>query len=493
MSVKLSQLLKLIPEAETALDLSLVVEGVTDDSRLVKPGFVFIALQGCVLDGAQFIEQAQEKGAIAIVSENNLNASELVKVSNTQRARELIVQAFYGTPAKKLSFVGITGTNGKTTISFLINQFLKRHGLRTALSGTIATEIAGQKNVSELTTPGFIKMQELCALAVQKKCRAMVMEVSSHALDQNRVLGIEYDVAVFTNLSQDHLDYHTDMEEYYGAKKKLFTQYMKNGGVGVINMDDEYGARLIKELPIPMIKYSRKNDLADLYFVRSMDQQGIKECTLSYRGREFAVCTSLFGQFNEENILAAVGAALAFGVPEGIMSNAIEQTVVPGRMELIPYKDKKRIFIDYAHTPDALERVLHDVRSLCKNQLRTVFGCGGDRDAGKRSLMGSAAEKEADVLYVTSDNPRTEEPLGIIADILTGIKSKNRVETISDRKEAIEKAIEDMDRGDCLVIAGKGHEDYQIIGTEKFPFDDKNVVRNVINNEAIRAENIRVS
>ncbi|MGL1901737.1 MAG: UDP-N-acetylmuramoyl-L-alanyl-D-glutamate--2,6-diaminopimelate ligase [Fibrobacterales bacterium] len=483
----LAEILRKVKGVETTIELSTSISGITDDSRLVTPGMVFIVMQGSMKDGARFIQSALENGAIAIVSESAFESSVHIRVSSVIQAREKMVVAYYGYPAKKLSFVGITGTNGKTTISYLVNSFLKYNGTRTALSGTIASEIAGEKTVSNLTTPGFIKMQELCAASIAKKCEAMVMEVSSHALHQNRVLGIEYDVGVFTNLSQDHLDYHNDMEEYYQAKKKLFSSYLKNGGIAVINMDDTSGARLIRELTIPVIRYSRSNEDADLYFVGSFVQSGVKECTLRYRGREFSVCTALFGAFNEENILAAAGAALAYGLSEAQLADAIATTTVPGRMELISFGKHKRVFVDYAHTSDALQRVLENVRPICKGSLRVLFGCGGDRDKGKRILMARAAESVADVVYVSSDNPRTEEPNAIISDILKGFAYEEKVIVEEDRKSAIEKALSDMEEYDCLVVAGKGHEDYQIIGTVKHPFDDRTIVRESIQNDAVRA------
>ncbi|MGL1934752.1 MAG: UDP-N-acetylmuramoyl-L-alanyl-D-glutamate--2,6-diaminopimelate ligase [Fibrobacterales bacterium] len=483
----LAEILKQVNGVETTMELSTSISGITDDSRLVTPGMVFIVMQGSMNDGAQFIQSALENGAIAIVSESSLESSVHIRVNNVVQAREQMVVAYYGSPAKKLSFVGITGTNGKTTISYLVNSFLKVNGMRTALSGTIASEIAGERTISDLTTPGFIKMQELCAASIAKKCEVMVMEVSSHALHQNRVLGISYDVGVFTNLSQDHLDYHNDMEEYYQAKKKLFTTYLRPGGIAVINMDDTSGARLIRELSIPVIRYSRTNEDADLYFVGSFEQSGVKECTLRYRGREFSVCTALFGAFNEENILAAVGASLAYGLSEEQLVDAIATTTVPGRMELISFSKHKRVFVDYAHTPDALQRVLENVRPICKGSLRVLFGCGGDRDTGKRVLMAQAAESVADVVYVSSDNPRTEDASAIISDILKGFTDENKVIVEEDRKRAIEKALSDMNEYDCLVVAGKGHEDYQIIGTVKHPFDDRVVVKESIENEAVRA------
>lgn len=453
--------------------------GLADDSRKVQQGYVFFALQGSQKDGSAFVQQALDRGAAYVVSEQACPeglASKWIRVENAKAARLLSATHFYGNPFAKLQVHGVTGTCGKTTTVFLMESMLLAQGERVALLGTVHKRIGNSVVPSDLTTPGLLELYAFAAEAVKAECKHLVMEVSSHALDQGRVEGVSFRSALFSNLSRDHLDYHATMEQYFEAKKLLFTCYGAQSMI--INIDDAHGATLATQLADAgkaVTRVSAKDSHADIF---------PKDLSVSGKGISFRLdvmgnqecSTNLTGEFNVDNVLLACAWAKAIKLSDVAIRKALQDVRVPGRFELAYSDGARHVVVDYAHKPEALERVLQTARGLCKRKLVVVFGCGGDRDRGKRPLMGEIAEKYADMCFLTSDNPRTEDPQQILKEVLAGMH-KNTHAVVEDRKTAIQIACRALDGGDWLVVAGKGHEDYQIIGTTKFPFDDRKVVR----------------
>jgi UDP-N-acetylmuramoyl-L-alanyl-D-glutamate--2,6-diaminopimelate ligase len=462
------------------------------DSRKIRRSDCFVAIKGTASDGHTFIQSAINQGARVVVLQDDtilpdplcMHAGVIkVVVPDSRKALAIMSANYFGHPSKKLKFVGITGTNGKTTTSHLVKAILEAGGEKVGLVGTIEYKIGEQIIPATHTTPESLELNELFAMMVEKNCTSVSMEVSSHALDQSRVHGVDFDVAVFTNLTQDHLDYHVTMEHYFEAKKILFTD-LKPSNCSVINIDDRWGVKLLGSIEAKKISYGI-NLAADIF---------AKEIKLSINGttfvvsngqRECTVSTPLIGKFNVYNVLAAYAAGEALGLSqEQILSGIKELKNVRGRFERIASPAGWTAIVDYAHTPDALEnclKTIHDV--LPKNNrghIITVFGAGGDRDKTKRPLMGRIAGDYSDMVIVTSDNPRTEEPETIIDDVLRGITRHASVLREVDRRTAIERAIKGAQRGDVILIAGKGHEDYQIIGKEKKHFSDREVVENLL-------------
>jgi len=395
------------------------------------------------------------------------------------QACALVSAAFYGNPAQKLKLVGVTGTNGKTTTTHLIEFFLTQSQQSTGLLGTLYARWQGHQKTAIHTTPFALELQQQLAEAVKAGCKTLVMEVSSHALAQGRVLACPFEVSVFTNLTQDHLDYHKDLEDYFGAKALLFNaDYLK--GRAVINLDDAYGRRLIDSAAGEVWSYSVENAAADLWMSDLVyGSEGVKGVLHTPQG-ETAFQSPLVGQFNLSNLLAAAGAALHMGVAlEAIAQSLPHFTGVPGRMEQVQIQPDQDIsvIVDYAHTPDSLENMLRAARPFIQGQMICVFGCGGDRDRTKRPQMGAIAATLSDWAVVTSDNPRTENPEQILQDVVAGIPTATNSTVIGDRAEAIRTAILQAQPGDGVLIAGKGHEDYQILGTEKVHFDDREQAR----------------
>jgi len=451
------------------------------DSRKVGKGSLFIAIKGEKADGNLFAEQAVEKGAVAVVTDSSelvfrISAT-AIYVPNAREALATISAVFYGQPASKLKLVGITGTNGKTTTSFIIESTLREAGLNPGVVGTINYRYAGKVLPAPNTTPESLDLQRLLNDMVKSGVKAAVMEVSSHALSQERVSGCVFDVAVFTNLTQDHLDYHITMERYFEAKARLFTDFIDEGKTAVINMDDPKGEDLSKRALGRVIGYGIKGrGIATNIYPKDikLGVEGI-EGTLATPSGEIKIKSSLIGEFNLYNILAAAGAGVGLGLPVDVIERGITALKnVPGRLERVDAGQPFAILVDYAHTPDALERVLSTIRGLTAKRIITLFGCGGDRDRGKRPIMGRIAAEYSDIVIVTSDNPRTEEPLKIIEDIASGASGQGSgIRVIPDRREAITEAIKEAREGDVVLLAGKGHEDYQIIGREKIHFDDR--------------------
>ncbi len=470
--------------AEAVLDRE--VTGLSTNSHACKPGDLFIGMPGTRVDGGTFWPSAIASGAVAAVITQEAAQKQppetatdpVISVTDMTQTCADLAAAFYGYPAKQLSMVGVTGTNGKTTTTHLIEYLLNQYPV--ALLGTLYTRWPGFSQVAVHTTPFSVELQEQLSAAVKAGAKFAAMEVSSHSLDQGRVLGCGFEVAVFTNLTQDHLDYHKTMEDYFEAKALLFSdRYLQ--GRAVINIDDDYGKRLCVRLPKEKYwTYSIENSSADLWTADvTYSPSGVTGILHTPVGNaDFSL--PLVGKYNVSNMLAAVGAALHLGLELSEIVAALPNfTGVPGRMEKVQITPDQdfTVIVDYAHTPDSLENVLKATRPFVSGDLICVFGCGGDRDRTKRPLMGGIAARLSDQAVVTSDNPRTEDPEKILEDILAGIDPETSPLVICDRAEAIRRAIMGAKPGDGIVIAGKGHEDYQILGTEKIHFDDREQAR----------------
>ena len=483
--MKLRELLAKVATIETATEHQALEKEVTrlcTNSQTCQEGDLFIGMPGTKVDGGEFWQSAIQAGAIAALvtpeAATKLPPQDqcLIKTQNMIAACGELAAAFHDYPASKLNLVGVTGTNGKTTTTHLIEYFLLQSQLPTALFGTLYTRWAGYQKTAAHTTPFAVDLQAQMAQAVAAGSKCAIMEVSSHALAQGRVKGCSFEVAVFSNLTQDHLDYHKSMEDYFQAKALLFSEeYLK--GQAIVNLDDDYGKRLIQQLGQDKVwTYSVNDPTADLYTSKLDYQATGVSGTLHTPEGEIAFASPLVGQFNLANLLAATGAALHLGVKLSVISATLSQFHgVPGRMERVQVSEAQDIsvIVDYAHTPDSLENLLKAARPFIKNKMICVFGCGGDRDRTKRPLMGKIAADLADLAVVTSDNPRTEDPQQILDDVVAGIPQDVEIIVESDRAVAIATAIASAEPGDGVLIAGKGHEDYQIIGTTKIHFDDR--------------------
>jgi UDP-N-acetylmuramoyl-L-alanyl-D-glutamate--2,6-diaminopimelate ligase len=471
------------------------VESIAYDSRRVQRNGLFVALRGEKFDGHDFIEQAIEKGASVIVAEREQKypRATCVAVENTRTAVADLSAAFYGYPARKLKLVGITGTNGKTTTTFLIQHICEKAGVRCGLIGTVRYQLGERVLPAARTTPESLDLQELLAQIVNAGCRAATMEVSSHALALDRTRGLEWDVAVFTNLTQDHLDFHGTMKNYFESKLKLFSelasQQKKRKPVAVINIDDRYGEQLVGKIDksTSLITYGM-GARADFRASNYRMEFGGTSYQLDARGKSYLVRIPLIGRFNVANSLAALAAAnaMGIGVREAVLSLG-KSPQVPGRLEMVPAKRQFQIFVDYAHTPDALLNVLKTLRELEPRRLIVVFGCGGDRDREKRPLMAQVVDLNADYAIITSDNPRKEDPAAIISHVERGFRSSH-YEKIIDRAEAIARAIALAQPRDIVLIAGKGHETYQEFADHTVPFDDIQVARRALENHPVEFE-----
>lgn len=462
-------------ESRGALDVP--VRAVRDDSRSVQPGDVFVAVRGTKVDGHTHIAQALAAGAAALVCETPPEcAVPWARVSSTRAALAALAANACGRPAERLRFFGITGTNGKTTTAWLTEALLRGTGHRVALLGTVSNRIEGVARPASLTTPAPLELHAFFADALAAGCTDVVMEVSSHALDQQRVQGLRFHAAGFTNLTQDHLDLHGSMEAYGAAKALLFSAHLADNGTAVINLDGEGAARMQAATRAACLSVSARDPFADLH--AEVHQSGLEGQTLALRrGRESAVLrTPLVGRHNAENLLVAIGLGLCAGLSLTDCAAALRGVNgVPGRLERVRLASGVAAFVDYAHTPDALQRMLTLLRTAQPRRLIVVFGCGGDRDAGKRPLMGRIAADLADEVILTSDNPRSEDPRRILEQILGGVpqdlRAKVRVEP--DRRAALRAAVACTRAGDALLVAGKGHEDHQIIGSLRTHFDDR--------------------
>jgi len=452
------------------------ISRITVDSREVGKGAVFFCIKGERSDGHDFIKAAFDRGAVIVAGEQPLVIDNYVCLKSVPDTLKAISAQFYGNPQKKLKMVGITGTNGKTTTSYMIENGLKDIG-RTAVIGTLGYKIPGAVISAPNTTPFIWKWYELLAEMVSCNVENVVAEVSSHGLDQGRVEGTQFEVAVFTNLSRDHLDYHHNIDSYFNAKKKLFTHHLKKDGLAVINIDNFYGRKLYDELPADICRksISLENSSADLYVQIKKEGNRGTDVIFNFSNKKIEKTVPMIGRFNVYNTACAILSCEPYlGFDESV-NKVCGKIVVPGRMEMV---GEKAIYIDYAHTPDALSNILKAAKEVSdKGRVIVLFGAGGDRDKGKRPEMGKVVSMMADIAIITDDNPRTENPDEIIEQIKEGcINSKCEIEVIRDRKSAIRRGIDIMSGNDILIIAGKGAENYQITGTEKRYFSDREEV-----------------
>jgi len=457
------------------------IKGITSNSKQVKPGFVFVAIKGSRRDGSCFIDEAISRGASIVVAEKRapkIKIPESVKLFTVTDCRKFLAQEasrFYGSPSAKLKVIGITGTNGKTTISYLIEALAKESGRACGVIGTINYRFKGKVVAAKNTTPGPVELQSLLAKMYAQGIKYCAMEISSHALDQQRTTGINFSCAIFTNLTQDHLDYHKNLENYFLAKAKLFRR-LSPSSVAIINNDDSYGRRIKRLTGAKIMTYGiqRSATVMAKDFDFGIDWT---KFTLVTPKINLRIKTHLVGRHNIYNILAAVAWGISAKLRIKEIKSAIEKfRNVCGRLEKVGCKRGYRIFVDYAHTPDALLNVISALRPLVEGKIIVVFGCGGERDQLKRPKMGKVVSDLADYAIITSDNPRSEDPLRIIKDICAGI-DKNNYCLKPDRFEAIRAGLAMARKGDCLLIAGKGHENYQILKNEVVHFSDQEVVR----------------
>jgi UDP-N-acetylmuramoyl-L-alanyl-D-glutamate--2,6-diaminopimelate ligase len=495
---RLSELLAGVAEARIVSGQpDLDIGEVHDDSRRVHRGDLFVAVPGTVQDGRKYIDDALAKGATAILTETSgafdaqlAGKAALVLVPNVRQALGRVAANRFAA-SSSLTLTGVTGTNGKTTTTYLVESILAAAGRKPGVIGTVGYRFGGKQKEAALTTPGALELHRLLAEMKQAGASDAVMEASSVALDQGRVAGCRFRVAALTNVTQDHLDYHATMERYFVAKSILFRELMMpSSGVAVFFADDPQGLAMQEEASCTVLTLSRKNHGADVVVLdQQLRHDGIR-LTLGAPNGPIAITSHLVGEFNLANILTAVGIALGLGISTSAIATGIARLHgVPGRLEAVANEAGVLCVVDYAHTPDALERALDVLRPLTKGRLICVFGCGGDRDHGKRPLMGEAAAKRADIALVTSDNPRTEKADSIIDMILEGVRRTKKSERSAgelaqgqtgfhvepDRAAAISRAVAVARLGDVILVAGKGHEDYQIIGTEKTHFDDREI------------------
>lgn len=486
--MKLLELASRIPEGVLVGEGETEVSGVAYDSRKVKAGDLFVAVTGEDSDGRDFAMDAIAAGAAAVAAEGSPDPAwncPSIQVCDGRIALALTSAAVEGDPSNHMLMAGITGTNGKTTTGFLLHDLLTRSLHRAGLIGTVVHDDGEGLTASTHTTPESADLQALLRRMADNGCRAVAMEVSSHGLAQHRTYGVQFDVAIFTNLTQDHLDYHGDMAGYFTAKKKLFTQTATRGGSRkstlVINLDDKYGKQLVEAFrdvnDVQIVTYGMGFG-CDFKATDVRSSTDGTEFKLFAKGREYLVRIPLVGQFNAYNALAALAGAQAMGLNlRESIGNLSKAPQVPGRLESVTEHSPFRVYVDYAHTPDALEKAIATLKGLGGRRLITVFGCGGDRDEGKRPQMGRVAVEGSDLTIVTTDNPRSEDPEKIIGEIVAGMPASARYTIVADRKEAIHQALEAAGSFDIILIAGKGHETYQEINGERFDFDDREVVK----------------
>lgn len=464
------------------------VTGIATSSNEIRRNQVFVALPGSRVDGHAFIPDAVDKGAAAVVVQRNVIVAPgvaVIRVADTRRALGQLAQALYGFPAARLKMIGVTGTNGKTTTTTLVRQILERAGVRTGSIGTLGASWGAEAAETSMTTPDALTLARLLSRMQADGVQAVAMEASSHAIDQERIAGLPFHVGVLTNVSQDHLDYHGDFPTYIGVKRRLFFDFVgqTDGGVAVLNFDDPVGEEVSSSYPGARVRYSPTGKAGcevTAHNVRHRDNG--TDFELRIAGRALPVSTRLIGAFNVPNMLAAAASAHHLGVDVDVIASALCNAVAPaGRFERIDAGQPFQVVVDYSHTPDALEKALRTARSLTMGQLICVFGCGGDRDRAKRPMMGEVAGELADYTIVTNDNPRNEDPERIARAVVDGVMRSgarpSRYTTILDRAAAIERAIAVAKPGDFVLIAGKGHEDYQDIKGTRRHFDDREAAR----------------
>jgi len=483
--VKLLELLALVPLQSVRGPRDAEVAGVSVDSREVGPGFVFVACEGEKTDGNRFVSDAVARGATVVVSERppnpKLTSVTWVQTPDARKAAGLMAAKAWGEPAKKMNLVGITGTNGKTTTAYLVDGLISKLAPPSAMLGTVVEKIGSRTAPARHTTPEAPKIQEFLAEALGGGARFGVLEVSSHGLALSRLEGSEFEVALFTNLSRDHLDFHHDMESYFEAKRLLFSRYLRPRGHAVIAIDDVYGERLASSVSGKITTFG-DSPTADLSLVEV--EASLAGVRLSFREKDVVreIRSPLVGRYNALNLLGAFAAVRALGfTAEDVLAALRDVPGAPGRFEKVPVDRPFDVVVDYAHTDDALRKLLEAARPLTRGKLWVVFGCGGERDRSKRPLMGMVAARIADRVVVTSDNPRGEDPEAIVREILLGTKEQpGGIDVEVDRRKAIAFALERAEPDDLVVIAGKGHEPYQIVGDRVLDFDDRKVVKEIL-------------
>ncbi|MEE0946294.1 MAG: UDP-N-acetylmuramoyl-L-alanyl-D-glutamate--2,6-diaminopimelate ligase [Acutalibacteraceae bacterium] len=465
----LKELLKDAPDRFADIE----IKGITDDSRKVSEGYVYVCIVGTVSDGHNYAASAVKNGASVIVAQKDTGEENQIIVEDTRAVYALMSAAWFSNPADKLKLVGVTGTNGKTSVTHIIKHILEANGEKVGLIGTIQNMIGDRVIPTERTTPNCYELNSLFADMVNEGCTYAVMEVSSHALDQKRVYGMNFEVGIFTNLTQDHLDYHITMENYLEAKKRLFGMCK----YAVVNNDDCYSEKLIDGLSCEVLTVSAQSQSTD-YFAREIDYRADGVSFVLDGKDKLELSLSTGGKFSVYNAMSAVVASLALGIDEKVIKDAVcAQQGVKGRAEVFPCPFDFTVIIDYAHTPDGLENILSTFNECKKGRLVVLFGCGGDRDKTKRSIMGRIAAEKADFVIVTSDNPRSENPTAIIEDILVGMKDTSTpYAVIENRIEAINYAVDNAVKNDIIVLAGKGHETYQILANETIHLDEREIL-----------------
>ncbi|MGM0522719.1 MAG: UDP-N-acetylmuramoyl-L-alanyl-D-glutamate--2,6-diaminopimelate ligase [Bacillota bacterium] len=484
---ELQTLLKRLPYVYRIINESNpVITHITTDSREVKAGALFSCVKGYTVDGHDFAKQAYEQGAVALLVEHEVKDVPLVqiKVKDVFRVLSFLANAMYDYPTNDMHMIGITGTNGKTSITYILEEIFRQNKARTALIGTIQMKIGDKSYPIKNTTPEPSYLFNSFRAMREAHVDHCMMEVSSHALEEGRVRGIDYDIAVFTNLTQDHLDYHPTMTDYRLAKERLFQQLGNrydpdHPKYAIINGDDAYADHFIQATSQPVVTYGLSK-ASDLYATDIKLSATHTQFTLSGMIDDVTITSKLIGKFNVYNMLAATATALKSGVPIGVIKKALESIPgVKGRFQSVQTSSDYSVIVDYAHTPDSLKNVLETVQTFTKGKIYCVVGCGGDRDKTKRPLMAHVSETYSDVTILTSDNPRTEDPKAIINDMEQGLESTNYVVEV-DRKQAIQRAIDLASPSDVILIAGKGHETYQIIGRETYPFDDYQIAHDYL-------------
>ncbi|MFS0672345.1 UDP-N-acetylmuramoyl-L-alanyl-D-glutamate--2,6-diaminopimelate ligase [Ornithinibacillus sp. 179-J 7C1 HS] len=486
--MQLKQILSFHPFANQFSALyDLEINAIKMDSREITNGDMFVCINGFTVDGHDYVEEAIEKGASVIVAERDINASvPVIIVEDTVRFLAMASAQFFNFPSNEIPLIGVTGTNGKTTVTYLLEMIFNQFSKKTGVIGTIQMKIGEDVYPVDNTTPDALFLQSTIRKMIDYGVEQVIMEVSSHALDQGRVYGCDFDTAIFTNLSQDHLDYHDSMDDYLRAKSLLFAQlgnsyHPNKRKFAIINLDDPACKKLIRSTAQSVMTYGIDHDAMIM----------AKSIQLTPMGTTFLLCTpngntevrsKLIGKFNVSNMLAASAAALSYGIPLRVIKGALETIPgVNGRFELVTHKQSFSVIVDYAHTPDSLENVLTTIREFSRKKVYVVIGCGGDRDRTKRPLMAKIALKYADEAIFTSDNPRTEDPQIIIDDMISGLTcEENNYQIIIDRRKAIHHAIDKAVEDDIILIAGKGHETYQQIGHTKYHFDDREVAKEAL-------------
>lgn len=462
------------------------IHGASADSRTIRPGWLFCAIPGAREDGSYYISDAIARGAVAIVSEGDVVAPtgvSVLRVSDAYAAAGRIAEVLFGHPGEQLRLIGVTGTNGKTTCAYLLREMLTRAGAPTGMIGTVEYDLGGAVRQADRTTPPPFLFQELLREMVDRGVRTAVVEVSSHALSQRRIGTVRFVGGLFTNLTRDHLDYHHTFDDYYAAKRRLFTEYLRPGAVVAVNVDDSYGLRLWRELSDARgvdVRAFGESEFADHRICGLCAT--VDGCTFGVTtgGQTVALQSPMIGRHNASNVAGCTALALGLGIDEAVVVDAAREFKgAPGRLQPIRSAGIT-VFVDYAHTDDALANVLRALRGIGAERVLLVFGCGGDRDRTKRPVMGSVAAELADQVFLTSDNPRGEDPEAILDDIESGLPRGHGHRRIVDRAEAIRTAVAAAKPGDVVLVAGKGHEDYQEIGTKHVPFSDVEEVRSAL-------------